>query len=183
MQEESSGNQCCNRCFDFSLEGLENVEFYAGEGSRILVTYTKDGSIYHAISFDCGRTFSDPRKIMDIKGKLREMKVLAKGNQFVVATLEREFKNDIKRAVAGMIDPDKETFTFKECTRHQKDKILNLSLGFRPYDPTGQQSEPKEGSEAEQNTTPKEESVDHVFYMDENGKICMECHGHGCLIK
>jgi hypothetical protein len=155
------------------MTGLENVEFFDMEGTTILVTYTKDGSIYKRISFDCGQTFQEPIKIMDIQGDLKDIKVLAKNNKFVVATIESISNKDIARAVAGSIDPNQKSFTFRECTRKERikegrGKIINISLGFRPYQPENQES-----------AANLEESCDTSFEMMPNGEICIECHGHG----
>jgi hypothetical protein len=173
----SAGNQCCNRCFDFPIEGKENVEFFAKDGTIILVTYTKNGSVYMEISFDCGQTWLGPIKIMDLQGNLKEIKLLAKNKKFVVATIESIDNKDIARAVAGWIDPNKnkQGFTFRECTRQEgpkegTGKIINISLGFRPYQKGNQDSTSEED---------KEESCDTVFYMNEKGEICVQCNGHG----
>jgi hypothetical protein len=128
-----SGNKCDKASFNFDIAEKENVQFLVAEGSTILVTYTRDGSVYSAISFDSGHMFTEPRRIMEMNGDLREMKVLAKGRQFVVATVERLNRKDVKRAVAGWIKPEEQSFSFKQCNTYEYEKIVNISLGFRPY--------------------------------------------------
>jgi hypothetical protein len=169
-----SGNICDKASFSFDITDKENVQFCAAGGSTILVTYTKDGSFYNAVSFDSGHKFTEPKRIMTMGGDLREMKVLAKGRQFVVATIERLSKKDVKRAVSGWIMPEEETFSFKQCTTYEYEKIVNISLGFRPY-----VSDKKETSEGKSEYEATEESVDYVFYKDGDFSIKIDVQGHG----
>lgn len=169
-----SGNICDKASFNFDITGKENVQFLVAEGSTILVTYTKDGSFYNAVSFDSGHKFTEPRRIMEKNGDLREMKVLAKGRQFVVATVESLHKKDVKRAVAGWIKPEEQSFSFKQCTTFEYEKIVNISLGFRPYE-----SGKKEASEGKNVDEANEESVDYVFYKDGYFGIKIDVQGHG----
>jgi hypothetical protein len=168
------GNICDKASFSFDVAGKENVQFLVAEGSTILATYTKDGSLYTAVSFDSGHRFTEPRRIMEMNGDLREMKVLAKGRQFVVATVEHLLRKDVKRAVAGWIKPEEQSFSFKQCTTYEYEKIVNISLGFRPYD-SGKEEASEEKNEYEAN----EESVDYVFYKDRDFRIKIDVQGHG----
>ena len=166
-----SGNICDKASFSFDVAGKENAQFFVAEGSTILVTYTKDGSLYTAVSFDSGHRFAEPRRIMEMNGDLREMKVLAKGRQFVVATVERLLRKDVKRAVAGWIKPEEQSFSFKQCTTYEYEKIVNISLGFRPYDSGKEEEKSEYGA--------NEESVDYVFYKDRDLRIKIDVQGHG----
>jgi hypothetical protein len=169
-----SGNICDKESFNFDITGKENVQFLVAEGSTILVAYTKDGSFYNAVSFDSGQKFTEPRRIMEMNGDLKEMKVLAKGRQFVVAIVERLHKKDVKRAVAGWIKPEEQSLTFKQCTTYEYEKIVNISLGFRPYE-----SGKKVASEGKNEYDANEESVDYVFYKDKDFRIKIDVQGHG----
>jgi hypothetical protein len=169
-----SGNICDKASFNFDITGKENVQFLVAEGSTILVTYIKDGSLYNAASFDSGHKFTEPRRIMEMKGDLREIKGLAKGRQFVIATVERLPKKDVKRAFAGWIKPEEQSFSFKQCTTYEYEKIVNVSLGFRPYE-----SGKKESSEGKNEYEANEESVDYVFYEDRDFRIKIDVQGHG----
>lgn len=169
-----SSNICDKASFNFDITGKENVQFLVSEGSTILVTYTKDGSLYNAASFDGGHMFTEPRRIMEMNGDLREIKGLAKGRQFVVATVERLHKKDVKRAVAGWIKPEEQSFSFKQCTTYEYEKIVNVSLGFRPYE-----SGKKESSEEKNEYEANEESVDYVFYEGRDFRIKIDVQGHG----
>jgi hypothetical protein len=169
-----SDNICDKASFNFDITGKENVQFLVAEGSTILVTYIKDGSLYNAASFDSGHKFTEPRRIMEMNGDLREIKGLAKGRQFVIATVERLPKKDVKRAVAGWIKPEEQSFSFKQCTTYEYEKIVNVSLGFRPYE-----SGKKESSEGKNEYEANEESVDYVFYEDRDFRIKIDVQGHG----
>jgi hypothetical protein len=163
------GSQCCNSCFNFNRGGLQNVKFYVAGGMAIVVTYTRDGVLYTRISFDCGATFSEERQILQLKGQVKALEVLANDDQFVVAIIENDGGKDIKRAVVGDIRADKNDFDFRECdkpTDYKEDEIvevISISLGFR-------ENPKKRGTM---------ESVDYVFYRNARGQTCLSCHGHG----
>jgi hypothetical protein len=169
-----SGNTYDNASINFDITDKENVQFSAAEGSTILVTYTNGGSFYNAVSYDSGHKFTESRRIMEKNGELKEMKVLAKGRQYVVAIVERLFEKDVKRAVAGWMHPEKETFSFKQCTTFEYEKVVNISLGFRPYE-----SGKEKASEGKNENGANEESVDYVFYRDGDFNIKIDVQGHG----
>ena len=105
-------------------------------------------------------------KILKVNGEIKDIQALARENQFVVGVKETVDGKDHKRAVAGWIFPNESKFRFKECTESEVEgKIINISLGFR---------EDESGNH---------ESVDYVYYLNENGKVSMQSKGHPCLIK
>jgi hypothetical protein len=162
----SSRLQSESNLFNFDLTGLKNVTFHAANDDTILVTYVKDGSLHLSVSFNRGIQFVQAEKILQIKGDLNDVQVLAKDTQFVVAIKETVSDTAHKRAVAGWMFPKEGAFRFKECTESRVEgKIVNISLGFR---------EISEG---------KYESVDYVFYLDNGGRVSMVATGHPCLIK
>jgi hypothetical protein len=169
-----SGNICDKASINFDIKGKENVQFNTAEGSTILVTYTIEGSFYNAVSFDSGHKFTEPKRILEKNGDLKEMKVLAKGRQFVVAIVERLSEKDVKRAVAGWMNPEEETFYFRQCNTYVYDQIVNISLGFRPFE-FGE----IEASERKIEYGANDESVDYVFYRDGELNIKIDVQGHG----
>ena len=161
-----SAVQSYGQFLKFDPTGLETLRFYAAGDRTLLVTYAKDEYVYLSISFDCGARFVNTEKIMKIKGEIKDIQILAKDNQFVVAIKETVSTKDYKRAIAGWMFPKENTFRFKECTESEVEgKIINISLGFREYEPG------------------KYESVDYVFYLDEDWKVHMASKGHPCIIK
>jgi hypothetical protein len=158
LQSESS-------LFNFDVSGLKNVAFHAANDETILVTYVKDEFLHLSVSFDRGINFVQAEKILQIKGDLNDVKVLAKDTQFVVAIKETVSAMDQKRAVAGWMFPKDGGFRFKECTESRiEGRIVNISLGFR---------ETAQG---------KFESVDYVFCLNSDGSVSMVATGHPCLI-
>lgn len=157
-----SSNQCCGKEFEFDLNGLDQYKFYAAGESTIIVAYIKDGQVYTTVSYDCGQNFSEPKKTMSINGVVKDIQVQAKNNQFVIAFKETISDIEYRRAIAGSLAPTEKTINSRECTteRPKGKKLVDLSVGFRE----------KDG---------KEESVDHEFYLTDDGKIGLECYGHG----
>lgn len=162
----SSTLQSETSLFNFDSTGLEKVAFHAANNETILVTYVKDEYLYLSISFDRGIKFVQAEKILQIKGDLKDVQVLAKDTQFVVAIKETISVTDHKRAVAGWMFPKEKSFKFKECMESKIEaKIINISLGFREVAPG------------------KFESVDYVFCLNKDGRVGMVATGHPCLIK
>jgi hypothetical protein len=166
------GTLCCGASFQFDFTGIDpsSVRFYAFEGTRIiLVVYVKDGALYFSISFDCGETFQEPKKILDIKGDIKDIQILASEDKFVVALKESVKGQDFKRAISGVIDPKAKNYVSKECTEYQPAKkgqeIVNVALGVRKW-------------EGHNDPMVECETVDYVFIRDGN-TISLECQGHG----
>ena len=92
------------------------------------MTFIKDGSLYLTISFDCGQTFEEPRKIADVNSEaITDIQVLAREDQFVVAIKERLGEQDYKRAFSGKINANLRNFTFRECPRSREHKKVEHS--------------------------------------------------------
>jgi hypothetical protein len=171
--ECGDGTLCCDESFEFDFTGinLDTVEFYPIENTRtIVMIFIKDGGLYLTISFDCGQTFEEPRKIADVNSEaIKDIQLLANEDQFVVAVKERIGDQDYKRAFSGMINANLRNFTFRECPRSraaQKGGALKIALGFRKYKPTSDES-----------ATEECESVDYKFFIEGN-TVNIECCGH-----
>jgi hypothetical protein len=161
------GTLCCGAEFQFNFDGIDpgSVRFYAFEGTRIIiVVYIKDGKLYFDISFDCGRTFQGPKKMVDIQGQVKDIQILASEDKFVVALKESVKGQDSKRAISGVINAKDQSYISKECTEYQpkKKEITNIALGIRKW----------AGHDGEC------ETVDSVFIRDGN-TMSLECQGHG----
>lgn len=160
----SSGTECCNVCFKFEGVNLEEVSYYkfhAAGGKKIMLVYLKDGHVYISISFDCGKTWLEPKTALEVAGKIEDIQFLTKDSQYVISLLESVSGRIDKRVIAGNIDFNNYTINYRECEKHEpKGKLLGVSLGFREKDDKN------------------EESVDYEF-TEENGEICVECFGHG----
>jgi hypothetical protein len=162
------GTLCCGATFQFDFTGIDpaTVRFYAFEGTHIiLVVYVKDGILYFSISFDCGKTFHEPKRLAEVRGMIKEIQILASEDKFVVAFKESIKGQDSKRAISGEIDARAETFVSKECIEYQPKgrEIINVALGIRKL---------LGGHDNEC------ETVDYVFIRDGN-TMSLECQGHG----
>jgi hypothetical protein len=162
------GTLCCGAEFQFDFTGIDPamVRFYAFEGTRIiLVVYIKDGTLFFSISFDCGKKFHEPKSIVEIRGIVKDIQILASEDKFVVAFMESIKGQDSKRAISGVLDANAETFVSRECVEYQPKgrEIINVALGIRKM-PTGHDGEC--------------ETVDYVFIRDGN-TMSLECQGHG----
>ncbi|MEP6576473.1 MAG: hypothetical protein ABJB85_08610 [Nitrososphaerota archaeon] len=143
------------------------VRFYTFGGTLILVVYIKDGVLYVSVSFDCGQHFIKPIRIGDIKGSVKDIQILSRENQFVIAVMEAIGNENHKRAISGWVDTEKHAFFHKECSTDLiKGSLLSISLGFRKYIPKA--NEPAHTYE----------SVDYKF-VKIGDQITVYCCGHG----
>lgn len=164
---------CCDESFSLANfpSGSTDWEFYATQDGVIVVTYVHNGQLYMAVSYDCGKTFTQTEMLMQIENDIKKFNILVKGDQFVISVLEvnKETKHEVKKAVSGWLARDTNSFTHKECVRFSPeagDTIINVSLGFRK-------------SSTVQNAI---ESVDYVFIKRGN-IISIQCQGHPCVVK
>lgn len=151
--------------------GSTDWNFYASQDGVIVANYVHDGHLYMAVSYDCGKTFSDAMKLMLIENEMKKFDILVKGDQFVISVLEinKETEHQVKKAVSGWLTRETNSFTHKECVRFSPElgeTIINVSLGFRK-------------SSTVQNAI---ESVDHVFTKREN-IVSIKIQGHPCVVK
>jgi hypothetical protein len=163
---------CCNESFSLDIfpSGSTDWYFYATQDGAIVVTYVYNGHLYMAVSYDCGKTFTNTMQLMKIEGQIKKFNILAKGDQFVISVLEKNggANQEIKKAVSGWFTRDNNSFTHKECVKYtpQPDEtIINVSLGFRI-------------SSTVENAI---ESVDYVFVKRGN-IVSILCQGHPCVV-
>lgn len=161
---EVTTSEYSSKFFKFDIVDLKdtcNIRFYQASGSNILVVFVKDGNLYLSVSYNHGEGFDEPQKVMDIAGEVKDIQILSKGNQFVIAILERISDQDRKRTITGYINNEKQTFFFRLCPKQEvKGEIMNISLSFREY------------------RSGVYESVDHIFYRN-RGQVCVHSMGHG----
>jgi hypothetical protein len=167
LMQCGEGTLCCGAQFEFDFEKADpgSVNFYAFEGTNvIMVVYTKNGKLYFDISFDCGKTFQGPKNMLDLRGEVNDIQILASEDKFVVALKESAKGQVSKRAISGIINHKDQTYISKECTDFQPKgrEITNIALGIRKW----------EGHPGEC------ETVDYVFIKDGN-TMSLECQGHG----
>lgn len=179
MTSSTQESGCCGTRFKLDIEDINEISnptFYAvPESKTIIIVYVKEGNLYFSISYNCGETFEEPRRVLDVGGTVKDIQILTKGDQFVVALKVNDgtSKGDIKKAISGWMHNDRDKFFVKECipTKQKPEgSLVNTSVSFRDYflSETNEQGE---------------ESVDYSFYLDEEGYIKMDCEGHRCVIK
>ena len=198
----STSEGCCGQCFDFTLADLENdmVFFYYAGDNTIIVAYVKDGDLFFTISYDCGQNFETPSGPIPVGGTVINLQIAAKDFQFVIAFLVKDSETGqiIKKAISGWYRSDRVykewqgnykmsesgNFCYKPCAvSGKKGRLNNLSLSFRKVSNTGSPSSSMgDGGVNVTTNSNLEESVDHNFYVDENGQVCMDCNGHACVI-
>jgi hypothetical protein len=89
------------------------------------------------------------------------LQILAKGEQFVIALIERINDQDNKRAVSGWLNIEGKTYSFKPCTSHIiNGELINMFLSFN-----------------------ETESIDHMITRTGDGTIHEITMGHGCAVK
>ena len=113
-----------------------DLQFYrTGESIYAVWMQRNDNGIYLSVSIDSGQSFSEPKKVMNTNGKIRNLQILAKDEQFVIALIESISSNDAKRAVSGWLNIAGRTFSFKPCTSHETDgELINIFLSFNGND-------------------------------------------------
>lgn len=179
METQVQCEECCNKRFPLAnlnvdLNEISNLIFYQGPQCTIIAVYEKNKKIYMLISYDCGDTFGEHIQIMEMKGNIKKLEILADHSQFVIALLETiGISGRVrKRAVSGTFaTKDKSTqFSYKQCENYEQEpdeEVYDMSCGFRPM---------KNGKAGQI------ESVDYLFSRH-GDKITIKCFGHGCIIK
>jgi hypothetical protein len=173
-------NQCCGTKFRFEYEDLRslrpNISIRPIGIRGILIMYVKDGKLYYSVSFDCGKTFSEPQVIFDINGTVLTMQIDDKDKEVVVGLLilDDKTRQTVKKAATGEITDDGR-LDLRQCAQPVlTDNPLSVTVGFRPW------LNPKT------NQLDGYESVDYVSQIvtsndKDEGKgswIKLDCHGH-----
>jgi hypothetical protein len=120
-----------------------------------------DKGIYLSVSINSGDTFSREQKVMNTSGNIRDLQILAKDDQFVIALIETIDGQDSKRAVSGWLNIQGENYSFKPCTSHKTNgELINIFLSFNG-----------------------KESIDHMISKTGDGIIHEITMGHACSVK
>jgi len=72
--------------------------------------------IYMATSSDAGASFSEPAKIIGVNGNVKEVRIIAKDDDFVVTLLQNESGRDSIQACTGKVNPNM-SYALKPCER------------------------------------------------------------------
>jgi len=149
--------------FRFNLgENGSGLQFYrTGDYIYAIWMEKSDNGIYMSISINSGQKFSLPQRVMSTNGDIRDLQILAKEDQFVIALIEKFTNFETKRAVSGWLNVAGRTFSFKPCTSHQADgELINIFLSFNGND-----------------------SIDHMIIRKNDGNVHEITMGHNCSVK
>jgi hypothetical protein len=143
-------------------ENISDLKIYCADDHVYIAWLDKsDDGIYLSVSVNSGETKSVPKKVMDTNGNIRDLQILAKGEDFVIALIERKNGQDHKRAVSGWLNVNQKIYSFKPCTSHRiNGELINMFLSFSDT-----------------------ESIDHLITKTDDGIIHEITMGHGCAVK
>ena len=180
ISDKNLRNQCCGSRFRFEYEDLRslrpNISIRPIGTHGILIMYVKDGKLYYSVSFDCGKTFSEPKVIFEVNGTVMSIQIDDKDRDVVVGMLifDNKTRQPIKKAATGELTDDGE-LDMRECTKPIiTDDPISVTVGFRPW------------VNPENNQLDGYESVDYVCQVvntddkekDKGPLIRLDCHGH-----
>jgi hypothetical protein len=144
-----------------------SIKYNEGEGERKkVIVYAiwldnGDKGIYLSLSINSGENFSREEKVMNTSGNIRDLQILAKHDQFVIALIETIDGQESKRAVSGWLNIQGENYSFKPCTSHKTNgELINIFLSFNGN-----------------------ESIDHMITRTGDGMIHEITMGHACSVK
>jgi hypothetical protein len=143
-------------------ENISDLKFYrTGDCIYSVWLDNSDNGIYLSVSINSGERFSSPQKVMSTNGNVRDLQILAKDDQFVIALIETKDNQDSKRACSGWLNIQGKNYSFKPCTSHQiNGELINMFLSFN-----------------------EKESIDHMITRTDDGIIHEITMGHGCAVK
>jgi hypothetical protein len=152
---------------NFRLDSVksENISdlkiFCVGDHVYFAWKEKSDNGIYLSVSIDSGKNKSAPKKVMDTNGNIRDLQIRARGEDFVIALIEKINDRDHKRAVSGWLNTEQKIFSFKPCTSHKiNGELINMYLSFN-----------------------NKESIDHLITKTDDGTLHEITMGHGCAVK
>jgi len=147
---------------EIKKENISDLKFYrTGDAIYAVWLDKSDNGIKLSISIDSGKKFSLPQTVMNTNGHIRDLQILAKDDQFVVALIETISNQDSKRACSGWLNTQGMNYSYKPCTSHQiNGELINMFLSFN-----------------------EKESIDHMITRTDDGIIHEITMGHGCAVK
>ena len=115
-----------------NFKDISKQQFYTTE-TCLITTFLKNDGLYMSVSYDNGKNFSEPKKIIkDIRGIVTDIQILTNNEKFVMAFKEVTSSKQYKRAVSGLLNSKEKQFVTKPCERLEVDgEITNIQLLFR----------------------------------------------------
>ena len=151
----------------FSLDEstISNLVFYSTEKYLHATWYNnQEKAIFLQTSID-GKMFTvKPTKIMDVEGEVKDIKIIAKDDDFVITAIEEKEDGVYIRAATGILLPEQRIYDFKPCEKVKvPGKLINAYTVFT-----------------------KEASMDYIFWKpdeEERGNLNLKARGQDNLEK
>jgi len=82
-------------------------------------------------SIEENKRIVQPRKIMDVEGEIKDIKIIAREDYFVITAIEERDNKDYVRAATGIIVPNEMRYDFKPCEKVEvPGKLINAYTVF-----------------------------------------------------
>lgn len=89
-----------------------------------------DKGIYLASSSDSGKNFTQPKRIIETQGEVKDIQIIAKDDDIVITIIESVSGRDYLRAATGIIGTSM-TYQFKPCEKMDLDgEVINFYTTF-----------------------------------------------------
>ena len=111
---------------------ISNVTFYRTEKYIHGAWYNREEkAIFLSSSID-GKMFTvKPTKIMDVEGEVKDIKIIAKDEDFVITAIEERKDGLFIRAATGILLPEQRIYDFKPCEKAPvKGELINAYTAF-----------------------------------------------------
>jgi hypothetical protein len=91
----------------------------------------QEKGIFLSSSIDENKRTVQPRKIMDVEGEIKDIKIIAREDDFVITAIEERDNKDYVRAATGIIVPNEMRYDFKPCEKVEvPGKLINAYTVF-----------------------------------------------------
>jgi hypothetical protein len=87
--------------------------------------------IFLSSSIDENKRTVQPRKIMDVEGEIKDIKIIAREDDFVITAIEEKEDGEYVRAATGIVLPSEMMYDFKPCEKVKvPGKLINAYTIF-----------------------------------------------------
>jgi hypothetical protein len=91
----------------------------------------QEKGIFLSSSIEENKRIVQPRKIMDVEGEIKDIKIIAREDDFVITAIEERDNKDYVRAATGIIVPNEMRYDFKPCEKVEvPGKLINAYTVF-----------------------------------------------------
>jgi len=91
----------------------------------------QEKGIFLSSTIDENKRTVQPRKIMNVEGQVKDIKIIAKDDDFVITAIEEREDGEYVRAATGIIVPNEMMYDFKPCEKVKvPGKLINAYTVF-----------------------------------------------------